>query len=54
MGCNCVHISIPAMGGSGGMLLQEISCISGPLSFILMHSKRRNNDVILSHKTRLD
>ena len=53
MGCNFVHVSIPARG-SGGILLQDISCISGPLSFIRMHSKRGNNDVILSHKTRLD
>ena len=53
MGCNCVHLSIPAIG-SGGTFPQEISCISGPLRFILMHSERNNNDVILSHKTRLD
>ena len=53
MGCNCVHVSIPARG-VGGMLPQEISCISGPLRFILMHFKRSNNDVIFSHKTRLD
>ena len=35
------------------MLPQGISCISGLLRFILMHSERSNNDVILSHKTRL-
>ena len=52
MGCNCVHVSIPARG-SGGTLPQEISCILGSLRFILVHSERSNNDVILSHKTRL-
>ena len=53
MGCNCVYVSIPARR-SGGTLPQEISCISGPLSFIQLHSERSNNNVILSHKIRLD
>ena len=53
MGCNCVHVSIPARG-IWRHAPQEISCISGPLRFILMHFERSNNNVILSHKTRLD
>ena len=40
MGCNCVYVSMPARG-VWRHAPQEISCISGPLRFILMHYEGR-------------